>query len=550
MGKYFSRKKNGNFNCYYRTIIFVCLFYSYSLSQLFDSIKLDSNNFYIYENKNKSLQYNLQYKILDRPLKYYNLDSSIDKILKNENFYELFDILYNNRLFIKGINKNIFELWNNRIKQTLNKINHEDIQYWYNYIAKGMGDSLKLTILERERKDSIEFSLINSVDKILLDSNFVEMIYFGKKFNIDKVNELLSYKDIIVGSDKDDIHVIDKECIIIDPKGNDKYIFSNNEKAFSNYIIIDKDGNDEYKFKNDISFLSNKIIIDYNGNDIYRGDDFSIASSFYGNSIIMDYNGDDRYFADNMSIAFSFIGNSLIYDQNGNDIYCGKSFTQAVALPKGLSILYDKKGDDCYISISNIKDIRDEEGFDTYGQSFSYGFRPYIYGGIAILYDKEGNDLFSGSYFCQSSSYWGGLSILINNKGDDNYLSKRYSLSCGTHLGITYFLDNEGNDNYYTWGVSLGCGYDYSFSIFKDLIGDDKYLTDWYSIGTGFYNGCGIFYDTNGKNLMNFKDTTCYAYSDTARATCSFSFSFFKGNILKNQKRYKVISKIGKFFEK
>ena len=334
---------------------------------------------------------------------------------------------------------------------------------------------------------------------------------------IDNVEECLREKDyqsdlihdmktplgmLVIGSSSNDTYDGEMPAILIDPGGDDTYRFKTHSR-FS--IILDLKGNDTYISSNQ-SYLASGILgigflVDLGGNDIYEGKNFSLGCGFIGTGVLADLNGNDSYDAGMFCEGAAFMGTGILYDKTGNDHYQCSLYGQGIGYVGGSGILVDMHGNDRLAAGGVIPDLREkEDAFQTYSQGFGLGCRQFAGGGTGLLYNGDGDDTYTGSYFCQGSSYWHALGILIDNEGNDSYTARRYSQGAGIHSSAAILLDNSGNDTYTSWGVSQGCGHDLAGGILYDGNGNDRYEAEWLSQGAGNSSGMGILIDNAGSD--------------------------------------------------
>ncbi len=407
------------------------------------------------------------------------------------------------------------------------------LAYWIRSLTQSHPDSLNL--LEREKLDSAYLTPLNRIPIDLLRSSFITtdtlirylMTRSMDETDHDSIRDIPTDMGLIrIGTPHNDRYHGDF-FMILDPGGDDIYQIQACLIPGHNRYILDFKGNDRYQGIEDFSagfaFCSEQLILDYQGNDEYRVDHFGLAASIAGNSFLIDLAGNDRYQARGFGLGFSMLGHALLWDREGSDHYRGGGFTQAAALPGGIALMREDHGNDYYQCISDLEDIRDSRSRDSYAQGFAMGIRPWAGGGIAILQDLEGDDRYRGDYFCQGCGFWQGWAMLWDGAGHDRYLSTRYAQGCGVHQSVGILLDLAGHDRYRSWGVAQGCGFDYSFGIVGDFKGDDQYQSNWYSMACGAQNGLGILNDPEGIDRFIPDASSCLAYADTARATCSLA---------------------------
>ncbi len=315
---------------------------------------------------------------------------------------------------------------------------------------------------------------------------------------------------VINGKEEDNIYKGDSFFIIMDLRGNDRYIdrtgSSNLFYSIPFSIVIDKEGKDSYISDKTLSISSSffgvSIQFDLKGNDIRMGKFFSICSSMFGISFLLDREGNDVYESDFFSQSASFFGKSFLFDFDGDDLYRLTEKGQGFAGTEGFSVLYDRKGMDSYIAYGknyHIPLLIDET--ISFAQGFSYGIRPYLGGGIAFLIDGEGNDVYYSEVYGQGSAYFYGTGILIDKRGNDLYHLAEYGQGAGIHLACGALFDLEGDDEYISrFGPAQGEGHDYSVGILIDKNGNDTYKVSG-GQGIGLNTSVGIFIDSEGNDI-------------------------------------------------
>ncbi len=439
--------------------------------------------------------------------------------------------------FLEAYDQDMNQILQKLHQKILSHLPSDYLEYWTRHIFNQNPGTQSL--IEQERMDSLYFSILDSIS----NRELVQPLYKALKliglmeqkkitFKIKNSPQTIDYPQgrVVIGTLGDDIYT-EPVWLIIDPGGNDRYSFSRGMPMFHNQFIIDIQGNDEYNGSRELSlnaaYMNSNILIDLAGDDHYTAESASIGSALMGNCVLYDGMGNDTYQIEKYGQSFAFLGNAILWDRQGNDHYQGGCFIQASAFPQGLAILLDQDGDDEYISQGIQPDIRDTSAYDTFGQGYGMGFRPWCHGGCGMLIDINGNDYYWGSYFAQGCGYWKSVGILIDKTGDDQYQARRYAQGAGIHLAAGLLLDQDGNDSYQSWGVSQGCGYDYALGCLIDENGSDDYRAEWYSMAAADKNGCGILIDTKGSNQFITLQANCLAFADTARATCSFSLFLY-----------------------
>ncbi len=309
---------------------------------------------------------------------------------------------------------------------------------------------------------------------------------------------------VVIGTPGDDIYVGPAPCILLDPGGNDVYMFTQ-QAQFS--VIIDYCGDDTYRGSSGWSPASGvagvSILVDLRGDDLYQGDRFSLGCGFMGAGVLWDGSGDDRYAGGMFCQGAAALGIGALFDGEGSDRYTASLFAQGFGYVGGAGVLADMAGDDVLVSGNVVPDAREQDGaFQTYSQGFGLGCRLFASGGTGLLLSGEGNDRYRGSYFCQGASYWQSMGMLIDRSGNDIYNARRYAQGAGVHSSAGALIDCGGDDAYRSWGVSQGCGHDYSAGLLHDVAGDDSYEAQWLSQGAGSSRGAGMLVDERGSDTF------------------------------------------------
>ncbi|MCP4713944.1 MAG: hypothetical protein GY868_02415, partial [Deltaproteobacteria bacterium] len=306
--------------------------------------------------------------------------------------------------------------------------------------------------------------------------------------------------NIIIGSPGDDVYTGPAPALLIEAGGDDLYRFQEPSRLC---VIIDLAGEDTYACADQV-FLGAGIggigvLVDCAGDDRYIGGSFSFGSGFLGAGMLADLDGDDRYVARMFCQGAASFGIGVLYDGAGKDAYSCGLYGQGMGAVAGAGVLVDMDGDDDYRSGYEVADLREKnKGFQTYSQGFATGVRQFAGGGVGLLFDGRGDDRYSGSYFCQGSSYWHALGLLIDEQGDDSYQARRYSQGAGVHASVGALFDGSGDDAYLSWGVSQGCGHDVAVGLLYDSRGSDRYEAGWLSQAAGSSMGIGLLVDDDG----------------------------------------------------
>lgn len=296
----------------------------------------------------------------------------------------------------------------------------------------------------------------------------------------------------------------DMDCIaaVLDPAGDDRYLWTNGGAVDS--VIVDLGGNDRYEGGavggpgSGIACLA--AIDDHGGNDHYRGGVLSIGAGAFGVGLIRDRSGDDRYEGGAWSIGAAMYGAGILLDEGGSDDLRGGTLSQGVGGPRGIGMLIDRGGDDRYLA-----DFGAPSAYGTpatnraFSQGVGYGFRRFAAGGIGILFDASGDDRYEGGEFAQGGGYLHGLGVLHDAGGRDLYRADRYSQGFAAHMAFGALLDDAGNDVY--WGrtaANQGAAWDASSAVLVDAAGNDHYRGSVLAQGSGAMQAIGMLLDLAG----------------------------------------------------
>ncbi|MBN1971808.1 MAG: hypothetical protein JXR48_17445 [Candidatus Delongbacteria bacterium] len=443
-----------------------------------------------------------------------------------EDEYEfIFDFEKNYKIKISSRNKDIencgryFKIQDTNIETSNAKNDYPDkeTEDIANLIKDRLGEREYYITAAHYFKDTLAtFNYSQFVEKgIYLHRSFLDLVRNLSLGRFDFAN-LPSY--VKIGSFDNDVYTNEECLILIDRGGDDIYDFGDRKVP---PVIIDLSGNDIYKCNKEgfgSSNLEYSFFYDGSGDDIYETKNHSIGATYLGYSVFCDMNGSDIYRSKENSQCSAEYGFSLFYDGNGNDTYIGEEKCQSFSGVYGISFLIDKSGNDNYIlSSSQVDVLRYADHFNSMGQGFSIGERPYAGGGFAYLYDYSGNDSYVSDIFGQGSSYWYGSGVLSDKEGNDSYNSYQYSIGSGVHFAFGSVFDYNGDDYYKSKGVSLGCGHDYASGILFDLKGNDNYSVESLSIGGGNANGFSLFTDFEGNDNYVSKHENTLGYSDWRR---------------------------------
>lgn len=315
--------------------------------------------------------------------------------------------------------------------------------------------------------------------------------------------------------------------VVIDVKGNDKYIAPNDQSptfgagVLGCGILCDLAGNDSYlsvNYSQGIGLLGVGILADYSGDDIYDGIDFVQGAASFGVGIAIDINGSDEYkcFFGGQGYGYT-MGFGLLYDKTGNDFYDSND-TQIIHPSAQNANHNTSMAQGC--GNGRRADITD-------GHSMS--------GGVGMLIDEQGDDIYSCGVFGQGVAYWFGIGILSDNTGNDTYKGLWYVQGATAHFAISLFRDGAGDDHYQALqATSIGVGHDFSISWHMDSGGNDTYdcwriekndkgeqqtLYGGLMLGCGNETGMGIFLNVGGDDIYEGRSENMYGGAYVASPT-------------------------------
>lgn len=305
---------------------------------------------------------------------------------------------------------------------------------------------------------------------------------------------------VITGSPSDDVHdlaAIRGDVLVVDPGGNDRYVFGPAAPGTLR-VVIDLAGNDVYA--GDATALLNAVAIaDRDGDDVYEAE--GIAATIGGVAIALDGGGNDRYEARRFGQAAAMAGVALLGNDSGNDAYTIGSFGQGFGGPLGIAVLHDGEGDDRYRA-AGPADRYGRSGRVSMAQGMGYGDREGMAGGVGVLLDDAGNDSYGLSMFGQGAGYGHGLGLLRDRAGNDTYDAIRYAQGQGSHGGVGLLSEDAGEDTYVLeFGVGQGMGLDVAVGILNDKAGLSSVRGGTLAQGAATANGVGIAVLAGESNL-------------------------------------------------
>lgn len=350
----------------------------------------------------------------------------------------------------------------------------------------------------------------------------------------------------VIGGPGDNVYDMSRIHAVLDPGGNDTYIWDHSfrDTSRARQVIIDLDGDDTYESTADfagpgVGVYGACLIDDHAGNDTYTSSRMgSIAMGLFGVGIILDRAGDDTY--DNTgpdsgwSIGAGFYGVGLVIDQSGRDTYRAEKLSQGVGGPRGIGAILDQAGNDLYQANGpNFPSAYGTPGvFLGMSQGFGFGIRGYAAGGIGLIDDASGNDQYIAGEFSQGGGYYFGLGMIRDHAGNDLYHGNRYGQAFAAHQAIGILIDDQGDDTYWSMTAASQSGvWDESITLLWDKQGNDAYRADGLAQGAAAMQALAIFIDSEGTDRYSVNPGAVLGQSsndtyhfDTARV---HSFSCF-----------------------
>lgn len=321
---------------------------------------------------------------------------------------------------------------------------------------------------------------------------------------------------VTLGTPGDDTHDMTKINAVLDPGGNDTYIWSEppqGDERRDTQLIIDLAGDDRYESSADfagpgVGVYAGSLIDDHAGNDTYVSTGMgSIAMGHFGVGVIIDRAGDDVY--DNTgpnsgwSQGVGFYGLGLIVDQSGHDTYLAEKLSQGVGGPRGVGAILDARGNDVYLASGpNFPSAYGTPGVSLgMSQGFGFGVRGYAAGGIGVIDDAQGNDQYTAGEFSQGGGYYFGLGLLRDRSGNDLYHGNRYGQAFAAHQAVGVLIDDAGDDTYWSKTAASQSGaWDESITLLWDKQGNDAYRIDGLGLGAAAMQSIALFVDGSGSD--------------------------------------------------
>ncbi|MEM1331539.1 MAG: hypothetical protein AAGG07_13370, partial [Planctomycetota bacterium] len=321
---------------------------------------------------------------------------------------------------------------------------------------------------------------------------------------------------VVLGSAGADRHDMSVVGVVIDPGGDDTYVWPEGTDPLSQtrqHIIIDLGGDDTYEshaaFAGPaVAVFGGAVVDDRTGDDVYRTSEMhGLAGGLFGFGLLLDRGGHDRYEAHGPGSAWT-IGSGIygvgsLVDLSGRDLYLGEVLTQGVAGPGGVGLLIDAGGDDLYRADGPAA----PSAYGTPGvffsasQGFSTGVRREAPGGLGAIIDRSGDDRYEAGEFSQGTGYYYALGAILDDGGNDLYRGNRYSQASAAHQAAGVLIDSAGDDIYWAMTAASQSGaWDQSFSLLIDKAGNDRYRGQDLVIGSAAMQSIAGFVDQAGRD--------------------------------------------------
>jgi hypothetical protein len=310
---------------------------------------------------------------------------------------------------------------------------------------------------------------------------------------------------VVIGGPAANRYDMDHIYAVIDPGGNDTYVWSESV-ALETQTIIDHAGNDHYRATTGgpgAGWLGAALLIDRAGNDRYESALGGCGAGAFGVGVLFDDDGADEYHCAAWSAGSAIYGAGALVDQGSQtDVYESQVFSQGAGGPGALGILVDAGGDDLYRANGPIPSAYNTPGtYMAFSQGVGTGIRPYDAGGVGVLLDYGGNDRYDGGEFAQGGGYLWGIGLLRDESGHDLYYGTRYAQGFAVHSAFGMLIDLSGDDVY--WGSSAatqGAAWDQSIAVLFDAQGDDFYRAQSLSQGAAAQQSRALLHDAAGND--------------------------------------------------
>jgi hypothetical protein len=348
---------------------------------------------------------------------------------------------------------------------------------------------------------------------------------------------------IVYGGFGENWYDMDHIDVVIDPGGDDRYIY-NNPMNRGLKVIVDMQGNDLHApvqrtdGRQDgggpaAGLLGVSLIVDYEGNDTYIQHTLGgLGAGIFGVGVLIDYQGQDQYIGGSWSIGAGLYGAGAVLDLGEEaDVYRSVSCSQGLGSSRGFGLLLDKGGRDLY-QTGGIQSSYGVHGASlSLSQGVGLGIAGYDVGGLGVLCDLGGHDRYLGGEFSQGCGYGKGCGILYDRSGNDLYYADRYSQGSAAHQALGVLVDEGGEDSYYAMSeVSQGGGWDVSIGVLLDRRGNDSYASSGLCQGGASMQSLGWLIDLGGHDRYSSQNQTCQGCSGENRyhyeETESLSFSW------------------------
>jgi hypothetical protein len=313
---------------------------------------------------------------------------------------------------------------------------------------------------------------------------------------------------IVYGGPGNNEYDMTRISAVIDPSGNDTYLYRGNGlQVPRTQLIVDVEGDDTYVSRGGpgpgSATLGVNLVFDYAGDDEYRAGLRGCGAALLGIGLIVDHKGEDEYHGSKWTHGAGFYGLGGIVDLGGNwDVYWTHCASQGIGGPRGAGVIYDAGGNDLYRAHGPTPSAYGVAA-TYYGlsQGVAFGIRGFDSAGIGLLLDRGGNDRYEAGEFSQGGGYYWGIGILDDRHGDDLYYGDRYSQGFGCHQAMGVLRDRAGNDTYFaSMAANQGGAWDIGMGLLIDDQGNDAYRAKGLSQGGASMQGIGWLLDLAGRD--------------------------------------------------
>jgi hypothetical protein len=293
---------------------------------------------------------------------------------------------------------------------------------------------------------------------------------------------------------------------VIDPDGEDVYVWDEDAQPAETQTVIDSRGNDRYEAAiggPGAGWLGAAVLLDLQGDDRYSTSVGGCGAGVLGFGMLVDKAGNDVYRCDAWSLGAALYGGGALLDGSGADEYISQSRSQGAGGPGGAGLLVDGGGSDLYRANGPVPSTYGTPGvYMSFSQGVGFGIRPYDHGGFGALIDRGGNDRYEGGEFSQGGGYAYGVGLLHDSAGNDFYYGNRYAQGFASHQAAGLLVDAAGDDVYWAMAAAgQGAAWDQAVAMLFDASGNDFYRAESLSQGAAAQQSRAWLHDAGGDDV-------------------------------------------------